>query len=159
MADKEIYRVTFVCTGNRMRSVMAEAILKEYLKEHEVHHIWVESAGTMMLSGAPAASETIKVCADNGLDVSAHRSQQITAGTLYQSDIVLVMEVAHVEYIRGMYPEFEEKVKTLKGFETGIDEDIEDPIGYAFDKFESTFAEIKVEIERVIPVILNRAED
>ena len=66
----EARSVLFVCTGNSCRSVMAEGLLRKYLKELGKDDIEVRSAGPSAVNGSPATKETIEVMKKEGIDVS-----------------------------------------------------------------------------------------
>lgn len=64
-------RVLFLCTGNSCRSQMAEAFLRAYGgDEYEVH-----SAGTKPSTVNPLAIEVMR---EAGIDISEHRSKNVT---------------------------------------------------------------------------------
>jgi protein-tyrosine-phosphatase len=80
-------RILIVCTGNILRSVMAE-----YLLRSELPHIYVESAGypckRPRIKPLPSVREAMK---EIDLDVSEHRSKLVTPETIDRSDLILVM--------------------------------------------------------------------
>jgi len=51
----------FICTGNRVRSVMAKAIFDRRLIESNLDNIISDSGGLIRLYGAKAAENTIKI--------------------------------------------------------------------------------------------------
>ena len=64
-------RLLFLCTGNSCRSQMAEAFLRAYgASDYEAH-----SAGTKPTTVNPLA---VKVMQDVGIDISGHRSKNVT---------------------------------------------------------------------------------
>jgi tRNA threonylcarbamoyl adenosine modification protein (Sua5/YciO/YrdC/YwlC family) len=147
--------VLFVCTGNSCRSVMAKALLEKILKEKNRMDVRVLSAGIMMMTGLGASQETIEVIRREGIDVSGHRSQRITADMIKRSDLILIMEKLHEEKILEMAPEAKNRLFLLKEF-AKIDVnnlDIPDPIGRTLEFYEKTFAIIKEAVERVAQII------
>ena len=97
MTTDNIFIVVFVCTGNRVRSVMAKSIFDDKLRESETVNIATDSAGLIRLSGAKAAENTIKICAAHGLDVRDHRSQQLDGSHIFQANLILSMEAEKSE--------------------------------------------------------------
>ncbi len=87
-----MFKVTFVCTGNRCRSPYAEACLRNLAPN------WVDvsSAGTLDLPGAEPPYELSEVARDRGIDLSLHSSRPITQAELPEADLVLGMALDHV---------------------------------------------------------------
>ena len=154
-----MYSVAFVCMGNLVRSVMAKALFDEMLKEIGNKNILSMSAGLTRLSGAKAAENTIKICSNNGLDVSSHRSSQVDGGLIYEAELVLTMEIEQQRYLQSVYSERSTKIFTLTGYGEGEERDIHDPYGEALEIFEDVFNEIKGEIQRILPLLLGELEN
>lgn len=159
MTTDKIFRVVFVCTGNRVRSVMAKAIFDSKLRESEIDNITTDSAGLIRLSGAKAAGNTIKICAAHGLDVQDHRSQQLDGSHIFQANIILTMEAEQSEYLKSVYGEQSEKIHTLTGYKGEIGSDIHDPFVEGEGEYDKVFLEIESNIMRIMPLILAESGD
>ena len=81
--------VVFVCTGNTCRSPMAAALMRDALHRRE-QSAAVLSAG-LSADGSPAADNAVAVLAEWGLDLSRHRSRQLTPDLLAAADHLVVM--------------------------------------------------------------------
>jgi arsenate reductase len=77
-------RVLILCTGNSVRSQMAEGLLR-HLAAGEIE---VSSAGTHPIGVSPLAVEVMR---EIGIDISAHRSKSIVEFEGQQFDTVITV--------------------------------------------------------------------
>ena len=110
----EPLRILCVCSHNRTRSVIAAALLDVRLSEVGVDAD-VASAG-FASDGEPATSETVRLLAGRGIDVSTHRSRRIDANIAASSDLILTAQHDHVVHIAGRSPELFDRTFTLPEF-------------------------------------------
>jgi protein-tyrosine phosphatase len=82
-------KILVLCTANRCRSVMAEALLGRLLAARGISAS-VRSAGLHPAGGQPLP-EVISVMAGYGFDLAAHRSRAVADGELAESDLILTM--------------------------------------------------------------------
>ena len=123
-----------LCIGNICRSPIAEALLKQQFPEKTV---W--SAGLGALVGHPADQLSVDVATAHGLDLSAHRAQQLVSWMCQSADMILVMEQDHKTQIEQQYPLVRGKVFRLG--ELG-QFDIADPYRQPKAAFEAAYARI-----------------
>jgi len=107
--------ILFVCTGNTCRSPMAEALLKDMVKDSKEEYEII-SAGTTALAGEPAAGEAIRALEEIGVVMTGHRSQPVTQDLLERVDLIITMTRGHKERIMELMPLAGEKTFTLKEF-------------------------------------------
>jgi protein-tyrosine-phosphatase len=166
-ANKGKLRVLFVCTGNTCRSPMAEGILRKMLEDKGAGNLDVSSAGTHGLSNAPASLFAIEVAGDRNIDLSRHRSRQLTAETIREADLILAMSPEHLDYIKRIDWAGGCKTFLLKAFPQAYSASnkgrndgvlsIEDPIGGNPDDYERSFTQIEKEIKKILPELLKWA--
>jgi protein-tyrosine-phosphatase len=134
----------FVCTANICRSPIAERLLRAKIPAYGSEECdWrVESAGTWALEGEPAARMAQKLLSAHGIDLSDHRSRQVTRELLNQFNLILVMENGHKEAMRIEFPEIAPKTYLLYEM-IGLRYEVIDPIGGSTRDFEDTIREIE----------------
>ena len=151
----DIKKVLFVCTGNSCRSVMAEGLMKKYLKELGKENIQVASAGISATGGLSPTDETVKVMQDEGIDVTAHKTTRIDENIVKEADLILVMEDMHRQFIDSNYPEGSFKTYLLKEYETEgwpnypESKGIPDPITKPIEYYRLSLAVIKDQVKRI----------
>ena len=101
-----------LCTANRCRSVMAEALLARRLAASGAAAC-VRSAG-LLREGDPPPPEVISAMTAYGLDVAAHRSSVLRGGALSDADLVLGMAREHVRHAVVADPAAWPRTFTLK---------------------------------------------
>lgn len=154
----KIKSVLFICTGNSCRSIMAEGLLKKYLKELGKDNITVHSAGIMPVDGMSPTTETIEVMKKEGVDVSKFKAKYLTADMIRKADIILVMESFHKNEVLNKVPEAAAKTFLLKEFGNGEEHNpvrlgIKDPIGKPMEDYRHVLVTIKTEIERIVSLL------
>ncbi len=103
--------ILIVCIGNICRSPMAEALLKESLKDKKIHNI--TSAGLGALVGHHPDETAIQLLQEKGLDISSYRATQISQPLIRKADLILVMEAKHKDAIENKDPSAKGKVFRL----------------------------------------------
>lgn len=139
---------------------MAAAIARRRAEELGWRHVEVRSAGTSASGGAPASGGAQRVAAAHGLDLSGHRSRQLTTDDIQAADLILVMSTDHLMQVIELGGG--ERAALLTSYAGGHPDgfpatSVPDPIGGPDSEYEETFRLLEEMIgralERLQPVL------
>ncbi|MGH8052672.1 MAG: low molecular weight protein-tyrosine-phosphatase [Stenotrophomonas sp.] len=94
-------KVLLVCVGNICRSPAAEVMLRAAVSGRDLE---VASAGLAAMAGRPMDATSKALLQEVGLDGSAHKARQIDDELLRWADLILVMELKHLDRIVAVAP-------------------------------------------------------
>lgn len=122
---------------------MAEALMRYLIEStHPPLPEWeVASAGCWAYPGMPATSKAIAAAAALGADLSEHASQAVSADLLERYNLILCMEIAHVDFIKRHFSETAEKTFLLSEMASEKFE-IDDPVGQSQTDYQKSAREI-----------------
>jgi protein-tyrosine-phosphatase/predicted ATP-grasp superfamily ATP-dependent carboligase len=131
--------VVVLCYGNICRSPYAAAVARRRLPAG----IRVGSAG-FFGPDRPAPSEAIAVAAERGVDLSPHRSRQMTANIVWSADLILVMEARQRRRMIERFPTIADRVVLLGDLDPQPigRRDVPDPFGQPVETFQLCFDRI-----------------
>lgn len=107
-------RILFICTGNTCRSPMAEKMFKKLAAERGIE-VEAKSAGLFASEGSAASAHAASILKGKGI-MDEHISQAVTAELLDWADLIMAMTQSHKNTLIQQFPEFHEKVYTLKEY-------------------------------------------
>lgn len=144
-------KVLFICTGNTCRSCMAEAIFN-YCSE-QLHQGL--SAGVAVVSGSKTSLNSSAVVMENlKVDISDRKAIQLTEEHIKDSDLILTMTESICDYLKRVYPTYENNIYSLNSF-VGIEGEILDPYGGTLSVYKNTFEQLK----NSIILLLNKLKE
>jgi protein-tyrosine-phosphatase len=130
---------------------MAEYYAKKIFNDKGGNTNIALSAGLYVGNSYNATKYAIMAIAKKGIDMSKHVPRQLTAKMLKEADLVLTMTTSHKDSIISNYPEYIDKIYTLKEY-AACDEDdydIFDPYGQAYTYYEKCLNEICDNIDKI----------
>ena len=63
----------------------------------------IRSAGIGAMIGTPADPFSVQLMAESGIDITAHRGQQISHALVAEADLILVMDTEQKNYVENRY--------------------------------------------------------
>ena len=148
--------ILFLCTGNTCRSPMAQGVLQRLLDEAGVTALEVRTAGVMTIPGLMPTQECRQLLLKDNIDISGHRSHQLTIEMIKQAKLVLGMTSFHVQMALRMTESARGKTFLLKEY-TGSDPkngQIQDPMGCTLEVYKKVYREIKAGCKRLVKMDL-----
>ncbi len=126
---------------------MAVGFLREKLRKAGLEGEYkVRSAGVWGLENQPPSAYALQMMAERGLDISDHRSHDLTPQDVEEADLILTMERGQAEAIKVEFPQHAHKVHLLSEM-AGRHYDIRDPYGGPLYEYRQCAAEIERLIE------------
>lgn len=135
--------IVFICTGNTCRSPMAEGFFKNMGGEQKTG-LKAQSAGIFTQDGLSSSQNAMVATKELGIDISNHKSKQITKDMLNDAKYIVCMTGAHYDKIVDMCPQVEDKVFTL------AQTDISDPFGSDIQTYRDCAMQIKEAVQSII---------
>ena len=148
--------VLIVCTANICRSPVVEVLLKDRLAAEGLEHWLVESAGTWASKGQNASEFGVILMAEQGLDISNHKSQPVSKVLLAVTDLILTLETGHAEALRAEFASDAYKVYPLTQMAGDI-YSVNDPYGGPREAYERMVAEVTQLLDDGLPMIIDLA--
>jgi protein-tyrosine-phosphatase len=131
-----VKEILFVCSGNRLRSLVAEHVFRSLLfrvDQNLFREVNISSAGVIPsecyectkrrglvlpqpLFGKPPARSAVTAMAKRGIDISAYRTRELDIAMVEASALILTAVKAHKRGVLELCPASEGKVFTLMEF-------------------------------------------
>ena len=118
---------------------MAEGLLQAMSALKTDRRVNVSSAGTHAIYGNRPLDLAVQVMQEWKIDISGHRARMLTKPMVKESDLILVMEKAHLTYIRFMPFFGMKKVRLVREFDApGDSADVPDPMGGDLEMYRAS---------------------
>lgn len=146
--------ILLICGGNICRSPYAAAALRKRLNGFLGKQYQIQSAG-LIGPGRPSPDEAIQVARSRDIDLSAHRSQLITAELVHEADLIIVMDQHQTRVIQTRFPIGRRHVCVLGDLDPGPipHRRIEDPIEQSIEVYRRTYERIDRCIDQLVRAV------
>ncbi|WP_412521377.1 low molecular weight protein-tyrosine-phosphatase [Staphylococcus simulans] len=143
--------VAFVCLGNICRSPMAEAIMKQRLKDRGIKGIEVYSRGTGSWNlGQTPHEGTQRILNTHNIPFDGMISELFEPTDDF--DYIIAMDQSNVDNIKRINPELKGQLFKLLEFSDMEEQDVPDP--YYTNNFEGVFDMVQSSCDNLIDYIL-----
>jgi len=114
--------VLFLCLGNLCRSPFAEVAAAQRLGG-----VAIASAGFLSHDGRPSPPHVVQTALSLGVDLSRARAHRVTAAEVERADLVVCMDVGHLERMAREFPQAMGKTTLLGLFHAAGPVEMSDP--------------------------------
>jgi len=136
---------------------MAEGLIQARLAaEDRLGQVSVSSVGTWARPDCPATDKAVITLAERDIDISSHRSREVSAEILAEADLILVMTRGHQEAILAEFPEVDGRIHRFSHLDRGA-WDVVDPVSQPLASYQATARELERLIEAGWSLILGEA--
>ena len=133
----------FLCKGNICRSPFAEYVSLKLSTNNLSRNMKFFSAGLEVSTQMSPPAEAVQSAAEFGITLDNHRSRKVNRDLIEKYDLIIFMEVRHLNRIKFLYPEYAQKYFLLSLFENNTSKtkdnysifNIIDPYGEPLDQF------------------------
>lgn len=146
-------RVLFLCYGNINRSALAHVLAVEKKPEHTEQF---RSAGFHPIDNRPMDERMQALTVAAGVNVDEFRSATVNEEMMSWAQVILVMEVAHVQRLLAEYPACADKVLLLGGLSEG-DKEIPDPYNKSEQLYRDVYAKVRDSVNGLVR-LMNTSE-
>lgn len=140
MMPRDKKYVAFVCSGNTCRSPMGEGIFNHLAKEKGIDAL-AESFGMATVKGLPVSENSLKACAEIGIDLSYKTSMSVNDAELEKYDKFCCMSQGHARMLNEFYDVPSDKIIVLN---------VSDPYGGSEDVYRQCRDEIYNSVKEII---------
>jgi protein-tyrosine-phosphatase/carbamoylphosphate synthase large subunit len=137
--------ILFLCYGNINRSALSQCIAEQTLSSE----IQFYSAGFHAVDKRSADPNMVEVAAKNGIDLANWQSTTLNKELIENCDLILAMEIAHLDRLHSEYPQTKNKAYLLGSLvndTTGVE--IPDPYNQSLEVYEQVFNQVKTSMLR-----------
>lgn len=141
--------ILFVCTGNTCRSPMAAALSEIMLNKKGIK-CQTDSAGMSVFYPSGASGHAINAMREYGINISGHKSKQVSLSEIEWADLILTMTETHKSYLTLQYVDSQEKIFTLSEYAGEENCDVSDPFGGSLQEYKSCAKQLERLLEKII---------
>jgi protein-tyrosine-phosphatase len=157
--------ILIVCTANICRSPVASALIQDRLHKSGRKDWTVSSAGTWAMAQRGAAQNSIEVMKAHSYNITSlvnHQARMVKENLLEEADLVLCMEIGHVEALQMEFPRQAHKVYLITNMDRiadGRPDGVDDPYGGPMEAYETMYQDLVTIVDKGLERIITLAEE
>ncbi len=149
--------ILMVCLGNICRSPMAQGIMEQKLKKHDLNNTFVDSAGTAAYHvGEKPDPRSVDIAKKHGIDITQQRARQFTVEDFKKFDKIYVMDSSNLSDVSALADGKDDLQKVeliLNTVFPGEDAAVPDPYYGGKDGFENVYQLLDSACEKIAVAI------
>ena len=135
-------KILFICDDNRTSSVLAANYFQHLCKQNNLgEEVHVASAGIQIKEDTSTPKEILDVISGLGIALESHTPRQINAELIEESDSIIVMNNAELEFISSNFADATDKCRLILSL-LGSDEELDSPQEGDIETYEQCFLTI-----------------
>ena len=142
---------------------MAGGLLRKLLEDAKVRNVEVRSAGVLTVTGLRASQEARQILESMEVDISRHRSSQLSPEMIRRADLILGMTPYHVQRAVRISEDARLKTYLFKEYTRSdlANIQIADPMGGTLEVFKQRMKEIRKACELLVktPFVSGASDD
>jgi protein-tyrosine-phosphatase len=134
---------------------MAEALARRIVEARGWDGVRIGSAGVAAVGGAGASAPAVEAAAEDGLDLTNHRSRLLDADGVDEADLILAMSPSHLPRIAELGGR-DRMALLAEVAEPGSADGVPDPFGGDLETYRRTFRTLERLVERALDTLEDR---
>ena len=148
-------KILVVCHGNIIRSPFAARLVADALRDRP--GIAIRSGGLAAIAGKPSHPGAVAAASKQRVDLTGHQASPLDEQVVDTSDVIFVMEFAHLVAIRRRFPAAERKTFLLTCLASDTPLEIQDPYDGDASRFDACFDHIVRAVNPIVRTLSNTA--
>jgi protein-tyrosine phosphatase len=147
--------ILFVCTANVSRSFLAEHLFRHEAAQAGLSGVAAASGGVADFSGSPPDAKMVEFLVKQKISFGMHEARPVEPEQVEWADRILVMEEAHADALRELFPDHGEKIALLGAYISTEDrpDEIVDPYGLGAFHYRTAISQITLAVRRLVRMI------
>ena len=151
-------KIAFIDTGNTGRSLTAEALGNQIVRERHLNVLLISRAVDLDPFETAPETNAAALLQRHGIDVGGHRAEQLTAQDVKHADLLVTMTAKHRDTVVALYPDAKAKVVTIAEFATGKPADVTDAYGKPMEVYEAMVEQVGGYLPEVLAKAPHKAD-